>query len=80
LQITSIGYGDITPQNTNEYAACILFMLFSGVAWAQIIGQICGIAAQGDPVEQAYYQNSDDINRLMDELKLIPRLRLEVFH
>jgi hypothetical protein len=36
-------------------------MLFSGVAWAQIIGEICGIAAQGDAVELEYYHKSDDM-------------------
>jgi hypothetical protein len=57
----------------------VIFMLFSGVAWAQIIGEICGIAAQGDPVELEYYQKSDDMNRLMGQMKLEPQsLRVAV--
>jgi hypothetical protein len=46
MTVTSIGYGDIVPANTFEYAACITFMLIAGMSWAQIIGRICGIAAQ----------------------------------
>jgi potassium voltage-gated channel Eag-related subfamily H protein 7 len=56
MTITSIGYGDIVPSNSVEYAVCVVFMLFAGVAWAHIIGEICGIAAAGDPVESEYHQ------------------------
>jgi hypothetical protein len=70
MTITSIGYGDIVPSNSTEYAACAAFMLFAGVSWAQIIGQICGIAAQGDPIEITYHRKLDDMNRLMRNLNL----------
>jgi len=79
MTITSIGYGDIVPQNSAEYAVCVIFMLFAGVSWAQIIGDICSIAAQGDPVDTEYYQKSDDMNRLMSQMKLEPQsLRIAV--
>jgi potassium voltage-gated channel Eag-related subfamily H protein 7 len=78
MTITSIGYGDIVPTNTVEYTACSAFMLLAGVSWAQIIGQICGIAAQGDPVETEFYRQSDDMNRLMQFMETDLPLRREV--
>jgi hypothetical protein len=61
--VTSIGYGDIVPQNINEYAVCVVFMLVSGMAWAYIIGGICGIISTGDEVEKNFNLLNDNMNR-----------------
>jgi len=70
MTITSIGYGDIVPSNPIEYAWCSMFMLLAGVSWAMIIGEICGIAAAGDPVDREFHQVNDDMNRVMDTMNL----------
>ena len=45
MSITSIGYGDISPQRSVEYVVCIFGMLFGGILWAYIIGTICGVVS-----------------------------------
>lgn len=49
MTLTSIGYGDIVPQNTVEYLWCIVIMILGGVIWAYIIGSICAAASNLDP-------------------------------
>jgi len=78
MTVTSIGYGDIIPTNTIEYGVSCVFQLIAGISWAHIIGQICAIAATGDPVEQRYHQMADDMNRFMKNLDLPPTLRQNV--
>lgn len=38
--ITSVGYGDITPQNAEEMFICTLFLLVGSILWAYIIGAL----------------------------------------
>ena len=46
--ITSVGYGDITPQNADEMRFCTFFLLVGSILWAYIIGNACGIASSLD--------------------------------
>ena len=41
MTITSIGYGDFTPQRKEEYIIGIVCMLLGGFMWAYIIGNLC---------------------------------------
>lgn len=66
------------PTNTAEYAACALLMLLAGIAWAYIIGQICGIAANGNPVTAAFNKSNDSMNKFMASQKLPPEFRCRV--
>eukprot|EP00439_Symbiodinium_sp_Y106_P010839 s1807_g1.t1 len=34
MTLTTVGYGDVTPQNTAEYLVCTVTMLVSGFVWA----------------------------------------------
>jgi hypothetical protein len=65
MTVTSIGYGDVVPQNVFEYSICVIFMLLSGMCWAVIIGGICGIISTGDEVEKKFNLLNDDMNRFM---------------
>jgi hypothetical protein len=70
MTVTSIGYGDILPANINEVALCAVFMLVAGLVWAQIIAGICGIVTTGDPIQQLYFKNTDDLNYMMRVAKI----------
>lgn len=70
MTVTSIGYGDIHPTNTMEYFGCVFFMLVSGLSWAMIIGQICGLAAAGDPVTKQYNCARANMDRIMDHMHI----------
>ena len=39
VTITSVGYGDVTPQNTGEMQWCTMFLLMGSCLWAYIIGE-----------------------------------------
>ena len=41
--LTSVGYGDITAQNTTEYFVASICMLFGAIIWAFIVGNACSI-------------------------------------
>lgn len=66
------------PTNSTEYAASVVLMLLSGVAWAYIIGEICSIATNGNPVSVAYYASTDNMNRFMEEKRIPKELRQRV--
>jgi hypothetical protein len=48
---------------------------------ANIIGQICGIAAAGDPVLNEFHAVNDDLNRFMDStaIPLPSRMHVRMF-
>jgi hypothetical protein len=78
MSITSIGYGDISPQRFTEYVVCIAGMLFGGILWAYIIGSICGIVSNMDPSESDFRANYDAINYMMRDQNLPIPLQLRV--
>ena len=41
MTITSIGYGDFSPQRKAEYVVCIICMFLGGIMWAYVIGNVC---------------------------------------
>jgi len=78
MTITSIGYGDITPQNRLEYTICTCCMLCMAFTWAYVIGGICGVVATMQPHEIAFKQNMDDLNEMMDEHDMPHEMRKEL--
>mmetsp|Transcript_100176 Transcript_100176/g.289244 ORF Transcript_100176/g.289244 Transcript_100176/m.289244 type:complete len:592 (-) Transcript_100176:48-1823(-) len=67
MTLTSIGYGDITPQCTLEYWACSFCMICGGAMWAFSIGQVCGILTTMLPHDVELKQRLDDLNEMMQE-------------
>jgi potassium voltage-gated channel Eag-related subfamily H protein 7 len=70
MTITGAGPGIIAPTNIVENLVILFLVLISGVLWANIIGQICGIAAAGDPVLNEFHAVNDDLNRFMDSTSI----------
>ena len=63
--ITSVGYGDVSPQNPAELQVCTVFILLGSILWAYIIGNACGIAASLDVENIRHHQTMDDLNYFM---------------
>jgi len=63
--ITSVGYGDITPQNILERVVCVVILFVSGISWACVIGQMIGIVGNMDHKEQEFRRLMDNLNRMM---------------
>jgi len=70
MTVTSIGYGDITPNNVYEAWLAVLVMAFTGLVWAHIIGGICAICTSLD-IEAI------DLETKLDSLNVVLRV-LEV--
>lgn len=75
MTLTSVGYGDITPQNQLEYSLCTLLMLISGFVWAYIVGSVCSVLAQIDPENARFKQTTDALNQVMEQWNVPAGLR-----
>jgi len=67
MTITSIGYGDIGPQQTLEYICGILFQCIGGMLWAVVIGTFCAVLTTADPGMIRHRQTIDELNYMMSE-------------
>ena len=76
MTLTSIGYGDIAPQNPAEQVFCCALMLISSAVWAYVIGTIAGICATLNPNLVQYRNTMDNLNYFMKERKLPREIRL----
>lgn len=75
MTLTSLGYGDITAANPLEYKVCTVFFVLCGVSWAYIIGSICSIIGNLDPLTLHYQRNMDLLNIMMDDYHLDTDMR-----
>merc|ERR1712216_415801 len=73
--ITSVGYGDITPQNTSEMMLTTLYLLIGAFFWAFIIGNICALLSSNDPGAIEYQQTMDELNLFVADRNLPNDLR-----
>jgi len=76
VTLTSIGYGDITPQNRVEYVVCIICMSTLAGVWAYTVGGVCGIVATMEPHEVDFKQTMDNLNGMMDGATVEETLRM----
>jgi hypothetical protein len=77
MTITSIGYGDFTPQRMEEYMVGIICMLLGGIMWAYIIGNLCATMGALDPIEMNYRTRYDQLNNMLDEHDLPTGMRIK---
>lgn len=75
MTLTSLGYGDIVAQNSLEYKMSIVFFILCGFGWAYIIGAICSIIGNMDPLTLQYQQNMDLLNIMMEDYNLQADMR-----
>lgn len=72
--LTGTGYGDVTPVNQVEYAACIICMMYSALLWAFMIGNFCAIVAGMDKHGAQFRQTMDDVNYMLRDRQLPPEM------
>ena len=78
MSLTSIGYGDITPQRMEEFIVCAICMLIGGFCWAYAIGNVSASLGANDPVVSLFREKYDSFNELMEKSCLPQGLRLRV--
>eukprot|EP00937_MAST-01D_sp_MAST-1D-sp2_P006043 g6043.t1 len=76
--LTSIGYGDVTAVNEDEFVATTCFMMFAGICWAYIIGNTCGIIATLDFNAMQFHHTMDRLNNFMSDKALPAPLRVRL--
>jgi potassium voltage-gated channel Eag-related subfamily H protein 7 len=65
MTVTSIGYGDMVPQNHSERIFGVMFQLAAGIIWACVIGQVVSVASAADPVKEQFQLQMDELNKYM---------------
>mmetsp|Transcript_29358 Transcript_29358/g.95665 ORF Transcript_29358/g.95665 Transcript_29358/m.95665 type:complete len:662 (+) Transcript_29358:116-2101(+) len=70
MTISTVGYGDVTPETTAERVFLIIAMLTGASIYAYVVGSICGIIASMDQKEQAFYDLMDVLNTFIKENNL----------
>eukprot|EP00747_Dinoflagellata_sp_TGD_P063441 gnl/TRDRNA2_/TRDRNA2_153450_c0_seq1.p1 gnl/TRDRNA2_/TRDRNA2_153450_c0~~gnl/TRDRNA2_/TRDRNA2_153450_c0_seq1.p1 ORF type:complete len:343 (-),score=24.35 gnl/TRDRNA2_/TRDRNA2_153450_c0_seq1:86-1114(-) len=75
VTLTSIGYGDITPQNEFEYWLSTICMIIMATNWAYVVGSACGILSTLDPEGIQFKQTMDSLNQLMADRDMPHEMR-----
>jgi hypothetical protein len=78
VTVTSVGYGDITPQNPSEMFVCTCYLLFGALMWANIVGEIVTVLSTGDPDMIEHHQTMDHLNRFVVEKRLPKELAMRL--
>ena len=73
--MTSVGFGDIGPKNIVERIVCIAMILVSGISWAMVLGQVCGIVGGMNVDEQQFRTLMDSLNNMMLDRQLLASMR-----
>eukprot|EP00930_Biecheleria_cincta_P024749 TRINITY_DN17680_c0_g1_i2.p1 TRINITY_DN17680_c0_g1~~TRINITY_DN17680_c0_g1_i2.p1 ORF type:complete len:682 (-),score=93.02 TRINITY_DN17680_c0_g1_i2:151-2196(-) len=73
--MTSVGYGDIGAKNLVERVTCIFLILLSGLVWAYILGEVCGIVGDMNAEQQSFRKRMDNLNSMMQERAVPDEMR-----
>jgi len=65
MTITSIGYGDIAPQQEVEYVVGALCQMCGGLLWAYGISEVIAVVSNLDPSGTQFRRTMDDLNHMM---------------
>jgi len=78
MTLTTVGYGDITPQNWLEFILCCITMLLMGFTWAYIVGSIVALISNLDKYGNEFKQQMDDLNDMCEDRDVPRPLRIEL--
>jgi potassium voltage-gated channel Eag-related subfamily H protein 4 len=76
--ITTVGYGDICPNNNGERVYAIVAMVVGGAFYGYIIGNISSIVSSVDSNRRAYNERMEIIHTYMKIRKFPPELKTKV--
>jgi len=78
MTLTSVGYGDISAQNSYEYALSTMCMITVGYIWAYIVSSIVLLMSTTDPFEVGFRQNTEHLSQLMAHRHLPHELQVKL--
>jgi hypothetical protein len=76
--ILAIGQNDYMPKNEEEYAFCMIVLLFSAILNTIIFGNIASMASSVAAKSLHFQHMIDDVNSVMDDLKLHESVKTQV--
>ena len=75
----TVGYGDITPQNTDEYALVVSYFLFNIFMMAWVVGNVMLLVTQGNEATFSYRREFIHMEKYIKKFQLPPDLRDEMY-
>jgi voltage-gated potassium channel Kch len=77
MTLTTIGYGDVTASTPGEMLLSTIGMGVGASVYAYIVGAICGVLNNMDPIAVLFNQKMDSLNSLMAETHMPQEMRLD---
>ena len=68
--LLTVGYGDITPVNTDERGYAIFAEICGGIVFGSVIAQVAKIVDQLDPIAKAMSDRMTELNSYLEEKPL----------
>ena len=78
VTMSTIGYGDVTPTNTEERFFVILAMLIGTSVFAYVVGSVCGIVASMDKKSNEHHERMDTLNAMSREMQVGDELQMRL--
>lgn len=78
MTISTVGYGDVTPQTEAERMYLIFAMLIGASVYAYVVGSICSIIASMNMRETEFQELMDQLNTFIGEAKIEKNLALRM--
>jgi len=76
--LTTVGFGDLVPQNLVEVGFMIATIFLTGITWAWVVANIVNVITNMDVFGTHFNQMMDDINRLMNTVGVTTDVKLRI--
>mmetsp|Transcript_11731 Transcript_11731/g.38590 ORF Transcript_11731/g.38590 Transcript_11731/m.38590 type:complete len:644 (+) Transcript_11731:119-2050(+) len=70
MTISTVGYGDVTPETNAERVFLIFAMMIGASIYASVVGSICGIIASMNQDETEFQELMDSLNNFISDAKI----------
>ncbi len=78
VTLTTVGYGDIVPQNNFETVYAMVVMVFGVGIYGYVIGNIANILATRDPAKVTFQKNLDNLKAFVKNRHLPVELQIKI--
>ncbi len=80
VSMSTVGYGDIVPQNNLETAFAILIVLIGGMLLPAVIGGLAALISGMQQVSNAYKTKMNDLSAMMEKKEYPKHLHGRILH
>jgi voltage-gated potassium channel len=76
--ITTVGFGDVTPQNTPECVTAICGIFLGSMFWAYAVSFLMNVVSRMDPHRGQFETNVDEVQAMMDDHQIPAALQHDI--